>query len=278
MAARPDVYYEVRGSGPTLLLIPGSNGDAGFFDAMADLLAEHYTVVSYDRRGFSRSPVHQGTGWIETQTEDACRLLDAVGGGPSLVFGSSAGAVIGLALISRHPERVARLVAHEPPLAELLPDAARWRTFFQEVTATYRREGADPAMRMFMTGIGMDTAQRPPDLDPGLISRMSGNMHTILTQEVPNAPSYRPDLAALDAQHARIVLAGGRDSRAHFPSRPAAVLAARWNQEVVDFPGDHTGYWSHPAEFAATLADAMNGHVRPAVMPRVPNEWRRTER
>ncbi|MFG1706302.1 alpha/beta hydrolase [Nonomuraea sp. M3C6] len=253
------LYYEVRGSGPTLLLIPGSNGDAGLYDAMADLLADHHTVISYDRRGFSRSPIQQErqAGWIETHTEDARRLLHAVAGGPSHVFGSSAGAVIGLALISRHPQQITRLVAHEPPLAELLPDAMQWRAFFQDVSTTYQSQGADAAMRKFMTGIGMDTAQRPLDPDPELISRISGNVHTILTQEVPNAPSHRPDLTALDAHHTRITLAGGRDSRDHFPYRPAATLAARWNQKITDFPGDHTGYWSHPAEFASTLVDAM---------------------
>jgi pimeloyl-ACP methyl ester carboxylesterase len=251
------LYHDVRGSGPALLLIPGSNGDAGFYAALADLLADRYTVISYDRRGFSRSP-GQGelrAGWVETHTEDACHLLEAVAGGPARVFGSSAGAIIGLALVSRRPQQVTRLVAHEPPLAELLPDATRWRTFFEDVTATYRTRGAEPAMRKFLTGIGMDTIEQPSRVDPELISRMSGNVHTILTQEVPNAPSYRPNLAALDAQHTRITVAGGRRSRSHFPYRSAVALAACWNQQVVDFPGDHTGYWSHPAEFAATLAD-----------------------
>jgi pimeloyl-ACP methyl ester carboxylesterase len=253
------LYYEVRGSGPRLLLIPGSNGDAGFYAALADLLADHYTVISYDRRGFSRSPNHRQsrTGWAETHTQDARQLLDAVAAGPAQVFGSSAGAIIGLDLISRYPQRVKRLIAHEPPLAELLPDAMRWRTFFQDVLATHQVQGAGPAMQKFMTGIGMDTAEKPPHIDPELISRMPANVHTILTQEVPNAPSYHPDLVALDAQHTRIAPAGGRESRSHFPYRPAATLAARWNQQVIEFPGDHTGYWSHPDEFAATLADAL---------------------
>jgi pimeloyl-ACP methyl ester carboxylesterase len=253
------LYYEVRGSGPALLLIPGSNGDAGFYSGLADLLADRYTVISYDRRGFSRSLVQQDplAGWAETHTEDAHRLLEAVAGGPAHVFGSSAGAVIGLALISRHPRQVTRLVAHEPPLAELLPDAPRWRAFFAEVSTTYQTQGVEQAMRMFMTGIGLDTAGRPSVIDPELIGRMPGNVHTILTEEVPNAPRYHPDLDALDARHTRITLAGGRDSRAHFPYQPAVTLAARWHQKVVDLPGDHTGYWSHPAEFAAALADVL---------------------
>jgi len=257
----PGLYYEVRGSGPGLLLIPGSNGDAGFYAGVADLLADRYTVISYDRRGFSRSPVHAPgpAGWAETHTEDARQLLDAVAAGPAYVFGSSAGAVIGLDLISRHPQAVTRLVAHEPPLAELLPDAPRWRAFFHDVGATYRTQGAGPAMQQFMTGIGLDTAERPSRIDPELIGRMPGNVHTVLTEEVPNAPSYRPDLAALDAQQTRITLAAGRDSREHFPYRPAVALAARWNRTVTEFPGDHTGYWSHPGEFATALQDALAG-------------------
>ncbi|GAA2214266.1 alpha/beta hydrolase [Nonomuraea monospora] len=253
------LHYELRGAGPALLLIPGSNGDAGFYADLADLLAGRHTVISYDRRGFSRSPIRQEShaGWAETHTEDARALLDAVAEGPAHVFGSSAGAVIGLALISRHPEQVTRLVAHEPPLAELLPDATRWRRFFQDVSFTYQEQGAGPAMQMFTAGIGIDTAAKPPHIAPDLISRMPANVHTILTSEVPNAPGYRPDLAALDRQQARIVLAGGQESRAHFPSRPAATLAARWNQPVIDFPGDHTGYWSRPDEFAATLVEVL---------------------
>ncbi len=253
------LYHEVRGSGPALLLIPGSNGDAGFYAALADHLAERYTVISYDRRGFSRSPIQQRrpTEWVDTHSQDARRLLDAMGTGPAYVFGSSAGAVIGLDLISRYPQQVTGLIAHEPPLAELLPDAARWRTFFQEVSTAHHTEGAGPAMRMFMTGTGLDATEQPTRADPELIGRMTGNIHTILTEEVPNAPSYRPDLVALDAQHARITPAVGRVAPDRFPCRPATVLAARWNRTPAEFPGDHTGYWSHPTEFADALLDVL---------------------
>jgi hypothetical protein len=86
---------------------------------------------------------------------------------------------------------------------------------------------------------------------------MNANIHTLLTQEGPNAPSYHPDLAALDAQRTRITPAVGRESPQRFPCRPAAALAARWNRTATEFPGDHTGYWSHPDEFADALVDAL---------------------
>ena len=253
------LHYEVRGHGPALLLIPGSNGDAELFAAVADLLADRHTVISYDRRGFSRSTLDgpQRTGWTETHADDARRLLEAVARGPSQVFGSSAGAVVGLALMSRSPDLVTRLIVHEPPLAEVLPDAAKWRAFFAKVYDTYLSDGTAPAMRLFMAGIGADSLERPADVGPELMDRLSGNLDHFLRHEVRQAPGSRPDLVALDAQQARIVPAGGRDSRRHFPYRPAAVLAARWGKDVVGFPGDHTGYWSQPAAFAAVLADVL---------------------
>ncbi|MEU8148494.1 hypothetical protein [Nonomuraea sp. NPDC048901] len=86
---------------------------------------------------------------------------------------------------------------------------------------------------------------------------MSLNIGFFLDHEVRQAPGYRPDLATLDAQRERIVLAGGRDSRQHFPYRPGLALADRWGKPMIDFPGDHTGYWSQPDEFAATLIDVL---------------------
>ncbi|GII86595.1 alpha/beta hydrolase [Sphaerisporangium siamense] len=258
-----DIYYQVRGQGPALLLIPGSNGDAGLYEALAGLLADRYTVISYDRRGFSRSalkepPPHGWTpaGWLRTHTEDARRLLETVATGPAHVLGSSAGAVIGLALAAGHPDLVTRLVAHEPPLTPLLPDAARWQTFFEDVYVTYRRDGIGPAIQAFAAGTGLGDLRKPADADAGLLRRVMGNFDFFLAHEVRQAPCVHLDLAALDARQERIVMAGG-EARESFCHRTSAVLADRWGRRVADFPGDHTGYWSRPAEFAGTLADAL---------------------
>jgi pimeloyl-ACP methyl ester carboxylesterase len=51
-----ELYHEIRGSGPPVLLIMGATGDGGHFDTLADLLADEFTVVTYDRRGNGRSP------------------------------------------------------------------------------------------------------------------------------------------------------------------------------------------------------------------------------
>ena len=115
------LYYEVRGSGPVLLMIPGGPMDADGFKGIGDRLAGDYTVVTYDCRGNSRSPM-QGS-WDDLTVglfaDDARRLLDAVGTDQADVLGSSGGATYALDLVARYPGRVRTLVAHEPPVSEL---------------------------------------------------------------------------------------------------------------------------------------------------------------
>ena len=101
------IYYEIRGSGPPLLLIMGLTGDAGWFEPLAELLAKQFTVVTYDRRANSRSPRPEG--WTSTsiaeQADDAAGLLSALRLSPAIVFGNSFGAMILLELVVRHPRR-----------------------------------------------------------------------------------------------------------------------------------------------------------------------------
>jgi pimeloyl-ACP methyl ester carboxylesterase len=141
------LHYEVRGTGPVLLLIPGGPADAGAFGPIAEELSGSYTVVAYDPRGLSRSPFDgepQDT-TVETFADDARRLIEAVGVGLAYVMGSSGGssggALVGLGLIGRYPERVRALVAHEPPLTRLLDDAEEHAASGREIHETYRSEG-----------------------------------------------------------------------------------------------------------------------------------------
>ena len=123
------LFYRVRGSGPMLLILPGGDGDADTADALRHELIDRYMVITYDRRGMSRSKI-DGPGQsltIATHSDDAHRLLAALTNQPVFVFGSSIGALVGLDLVARHPEQVAIFVAHEPPAFELLPDEERNR-------------------------------------------------------------------------------------------------------------------------------------------------------
>jgi pimeloyl-ACP methyl ester carboxylesterase len=133
-----DIYYEVHGSGSALLLIPGGNGDAGFYEPLAKALAGEFTVVTYDRQGFSRSPLSAATDdRLASDIEDARRLLDSHSDGPAEVFGSSSGGIVALDLVCRLPDIVRTVVVHEPPVVCLLPTGR----------APARRCGSSPRTR-----------------------------------------------------------------------------------------------------------------------------------
>src|SRR5580765_3110559 len=111
-----ELDYEIRGTGPPVLLVMGATGDGGHFDQLADLLADEFTVVTYDRRGNGRSPAPVGwrTTSPEEQADDAAALLDVLGVGPAAVFGTSGGGNLALCLLVRHPGRVRGALLHEP--------------------------------------------------------------------------------------------------------------------------------------------------------------------
>jgi pimeloyl-ACP methyl ester carboxylesterase len=121
------IFHESRGAGPVLLMVQGRDGAHDGTAGIATHLAEHFTVVSYDRRGLSGSKLDPGAvpPNIATHADDAYRLLEATTSEPAFVFGASIGALIGLDLLARHPDRIRLLVAHEPPATEFLPDGER---------------------------------------------------------------------------------------------------------------------------------------------------------
>ncbi|MEU1786024.1 alpha/beta fold hydrolase [Streptomyces sparsogenes] len=255
------LHYETRGSGPLLLLIPGGAADAGLYAGMADDLAAHRTVASYDPRGFSRSPLGGPLTdqRVDVWSDDAHRLIELLSPDePASVLGCSSGAVVALDLLARHPERLRRVVAHEPPLVEVLDDPAPHRRLFAEVRETLRRDGIGPAMARFSEGLGGRPGERPTELPPEIqemAARMHANLPVFLEHVLCPFTATVPDVAALrHAAAGRLVLAAGRDSREQEALYgPARLLAERVGGEFAEFPGGHVGPTEHPKEFAEQL-------------------------
>ena len=249
------LYYEIRGRGPVLLLIGAGAADAASFNGIAAHLAGQYTVVSYDRRGYSRSPLDdlEEEQRIETHSDDAHRLLALLSTEPAYVFGSSGGALIGLDLAIRYPEQIRTLVSHEPPVGGLLPDAERPRMPLR-----------DP--QKFAASIGVSYDDREPDAEmphelPEAKARLAANRAFLLAHEAPMYPRYTLDIAALAAAPTRIVIAAGQASRGYFPYRIATRLSERLGTAVVEFPSHHAGYVSHPRAFAEQLRNVLGGEA-----------------
>src|SRR3954471_24572829 len=145
------LYYEVRGAGPLVLVI-GSPMASADFASLADALAGDHTVVTYDPRGHANSTIDNPDedSTAESRADDIAAILDDLGAQSADVFGSSGGAVTGLTLVTRHPGRVRTLVAHEPPLLELLPDAAAQRANTDAIIDTFHTAGVHAAWYQFM--------------------------------------------------------------------------------------------------------------------------------
>ncbi|MFF8833278.1 alpha/beta fold hydrolase [Streptomyces sp. NPDC015131] len=279
------LHHEVRGRGPLLLLIPGGAGDAASYDGVADTLAAAYTVATYDPRGMSRSTLDDpgAAQSVAEHADDAHRMLELLSpDAPARVFGASSGAITALHLLATHPERLACVVAHEPPVVEVLPDAAVHRALVARVRETLRTDGLGPAMAEFARGLAApggddrDTAGAPePGLEVALppqaaarAERTMANLPYFVGGIVPPFMSYLPDVERLKRHAHRLVLAAGRDARGEVPHRAAEALAGRLGVDLRHFPGGHTGLTTHPAEFGALLGATLRAAApAPAVSP-----------
>jgi pimeloyl-ACP methyl ester carboxylesterase len=263
------LYFEVRGTGPVLLCIPGGPTDAGMFTDLAGRLADRYTVVTYDPRGHSRSTLEGEPDDIpiSLHADDAAAILQAVGDEPAYVYGNSGGGTIGLELVARHAGLVRTLVAHETFLMELLPDAAQWRSRFDDLSETYRTEGVFPAMGKFGALVEEGgpkysaEMQRTPPTPEGqaMMERMGGNFDLFIAHEIQSNGRYVPDVDALRNASTRIVSAAGETSGEQAARRSALALAERLGIPVTSLPGAHGGWGSDPQEFADKLHEALQG-------------------
>lgn len=265
-----EIYYETRGTGPLLLIIPGGPQDAGVFAGLADRLSDRYTVASYDPRGNSRTTVEGTLGDLDmnVQADDAAALIDKLGNGYAYVFGTSGGAQIGLALAAKHPEKVRTLIAHEPPTTMLLDDPSDALAFDRDLYDTYKSDGVDAAMGKFFgmaeLDPGMPEGEAPAggdgpsfdDMPPEAaetFARVSGNFEYWLAHGMLPLGHYVPDVAKLKNGKPRIVVAIGEGSAGMPIDEMGTALAKKLGIASTPFPGDHMGFEAHEEEFAHAI-------------------------
>jgi pimeloyl-ACP methyl ester carboxylesterase len=277
LAAKDAVLtYDVRrvDSPAAVLLLIGSPMGAGGFVTLAGHFADR-TVVTYDPRGVERStkadPASPST--PEEHADDLHRLIAELDAGPVDLFASSGGAVNALALVATHPEQVRTLVAHEPPLAAILPDREGALAACRAVHETYLRSGFGAGMAQFIVAVshqgpfGPDFAGRPAP-DPAMFGQPTDDDGTrtdpLLGQNMVSCTHFEPDFVALGAAPTRIVMAAGAESVGQMASRGAFAVAERLGTEPVIFPGGHGGFlggeYGQPGDpdgFAAKLREVL---------------------
>jgi pimeloyl-ACP methyl ester carboxylesterase len=247
-------------------------GAAGF-----GTLSRHFpdrTVVTYDPRGVERSAKTDPASPVtpDVHGDDLHRLIQAIGG-PVDLFATSGGAVNALALVSRHPGDVRTLVAHEPPLASILPDREHAMAATLAVHETYQRSGWGAGMALFITIVGhrgpftAEIAGQPAP-DPAMFGMPAGDdgsrADPLLGQNIVTVTHYEPDFDALRSASTRIVMAAGEESEGQMANRGAFAVAERLDDKPVLFPSDHGGFLGGeygqrgaPDAFAAKLREVL---------------------
>jgi pimeloyl-ACP methyl ester carboxylesterase len=261
------LYYESRGGGPLMLMVPGSNGEASAFGMVAEHLGARYTVVTYDRRGFSRSQLDGPQDYehrLETDADDVRRLIEHLSDEPATLFGASSGGIVVLEVLARHPSVVRTLLPFEPPAVRQLPDGQSWLDFFAGLYDLYRQSGMKPALERFREAFAASDqrvlAARAGDRANGRYA--TANAAYWFEHELRQYPAVDLDLDALHAQADRIVPVGGRESHGRPAYEVNVELGRKLSRNVIELPGGHLGCVAHPAEFARELLRALvrTGH------------------
>ncbi|GAB2635868.1 alpha/beta fold hydrolase [Kribbella swartbergensis] len=269
--------YDVRGDlsdEPVLLLIGSPMGASGF-PTLASYLTDR-TTVTYDPRGVERSVRSDGTGELspDDHAADLIALIEKLDAGPVDIFASSGGAVNALALLTRRPDLIRTLVAHEPPLAGILPDAKAATAAVEDIYETYQRDGMGAGMAKFIAitsfkGEIPDDYTEQPAPDPamfGLPTEDDGSRgDALLGQNLRGCTSYQPDFDALAKEKDRLVVAVGEESAGELAHRGGLAVAERLGLTPVVFPSNHGGFLGNeygmpgkPEEFAAKLREVLS--------------------
>ena len=265
-----DLYYEVRGQGPPLLMIPPAGGDGWQYAFVADILADEYKVITYDRRANARSTMNVPQNFeISQQSRDAVAILRAVGEPSAFVLGNSSGAVIALDMAKTQPQAVRAVVAHEPPLPRLHPQSKKWQGFFARVYLTAFRFGSSLAALRFILGIEVPVRQlikasrevnlhRERSSERYISARDAADF--LVKQELLGVTNYLPDVELIKKNGVRVFMAVGKwaQERQTWYAQTTHVLAQQLGCELVTFPGHHGAFMDMPVEWAATLRRVLH--------------------
>ena len=253
------LYYERQGTGPAVFFIAGSTGDAGNFSRAAALLADEFTVVTYDRRGNSRSP--PPSDWTTTsvgeQADDAAALINALDLAPALFFGASVGGLIALDLVIRYPQLVRACVLQEPSIFFVLPDATAELSARRAIlTEGLRLGGPREAVKALMRYLNDDDVFSAIPAD--ILERMLSNAGTIVSIEVPGFAGWRLQIADLERLKVPMALLVASDT---LPIYKAVTvwLAKQIDVQPTTVPGRHGFYYYRPQDLANVLRPILKG-------------------
>jgi pimeloyl-ACP methyl ester carboxylesterase len=264
LAARLDVpgasiHYELRGQGP-LLVLHAAPMDAASFEPLAELLAARHTVLTSDPRGINRSTVTDPGRDVtpDERADDLGRLLEHIDRGPATILGSSGGAVSALALAQRRPDLVRTVIAHEPPLAELLPDRDELQVAHEAMRATYLAGDRRGYWQAFLRTAEIHLPDEVIEMFAAPVDGQQAADERFSVEHMDLATTFwTPDLAALRTTQVRLIIGIGQDSAGQLCDRSSQALAKALDLEPTPFPGGHIGFVETPEAFSQRLVEVI---------------------
>ena len=265
-----ELYYEDMGSGECVVLTHGSWTDATGWQEAATLLAQRCRVVTWDRRGHSRSQSGDGAGSRAEDAADLAALIEHVSSHPVRVVGNSYGGIVTLTLVADRPDLVVSATVHEPPLFGLLegtPDptlqqelaavAAEFVTVRDLIIAGRHRAAAEHFVEHVALGPGA-WEQLPNEFR----ATLERNARTFL-DELADDTALTIDTAALASTRVPVLLTHGTRSPALFPAVIAELRRLIPAQIAVLEGAGHVPHATHTKQWISRLV-TFHEHVRPS--------------
>jgi pimeloyl-ACP methyl ester carboxylesterase len=259
------LYAEVRGSGPAVLLIHAGAEDAEGWRPIAERLTG-FTVVTYDRRGTLRSGRDWPGGGSAQRTDDAARLLEALGLDDALVVGYSSSGNIALQVALRHAELVRRALVYEPGYLLLLPDPDNIHRRLTEAASEHLVGNPDDwagayaaVMRALAPEpeLSADVSTTSPQPRSWYDEREEGNAETLFRDDIPILTAEVVERAELASAPADIRFSFGMETRPIFRDIAAHLAAVRnTTPDVLDGVGHFLYYYP---DVAAAYVHAQSG-------------------
>ncbi len=253
-----DLVFDVRGSGDPILLIRGAGGNASGYEGFANILAERFTVITFDRRCNARSSGDKTLLLdMNQQARDVLAVMHAAGQTRAMIFGNSSGGVVALQFAALFPEAVSLLMVHEPPVINVLPDAEEWRAYNFELVRIFEEQGPRPAMMKFAGSMKGITA--PP---PGGLGQDDSRAF-LFGKELLQVAHFMPDMAAIRAAGVKTFLLRGALSEDAYYARTAPIVAELAGGTCLTVPGNHLAFTLEPETFSKpifALIDQAQGH------------------
>jgi len=153
------IAYETKGSGPALILVDGALCYRSFgpMTHLAELLAPHFMVYIYDRRGRGESTNSKPFA-VEREVEDIEALIQAAGSS-SYLFGTSSGACLALEATIRLGAKIQKLAMYEPPYNSDEAVKQAWKDYWQQLHQLLAEGRRGDAAALFMQFVGTPADQ-----------------------------------------------------------------------------------------------------------------------